>query len=130
MMVKIASENGHRSTAKTGRQIMHLDNFSKGFRLPGAAAAGWLYGIGAAWAGGSADLGSLQSSLNTICENAFGMTACPQLPTITQVILELAGLENLPPDYQRRNALICEVAPADSTQLPCSAFALNAVNPP
>jgi hypothetical protein len=124
-------EGGYRSTAQTGGQIMSFAKLSTLSRVVGAIAAGWFCGIGAAWAGGSADLGSLQSSLNTICDNVFGMTACPQLPTITQVILELAGLENLPPDYQRGNAQICDIAPGNSTQLPqCSAVALNAVNPP
>jgi hypothetical protein len=46
------------------------------------------------------------------------MTSCPQLPTTTQFILELAGLENSSPDITRFENSIPPTA------------AINAVNPP
>jgi hypothetical protein len=71
-------------------------------RLAGAVAALWLCGAGAAWAGdGGADLQSLQALLSTpntgFCA-ILKMTSCPQLPTITQAVLEVAGLTNSPPE--------------------------------
>src|SRR5277367_4836770 len=70
-------------------------------RLAGALAALWLYGAGTAWAGDGADLASLNLLLSTpttgLCA-ILNMTTCPQLPTITQAILEVAGLGNSPPE--------------------------------
>ena len=78
-------------------------------RFIGAFAAFWL-SAGSAWAGAGADFGSLQTSLNQAC-TALQMTPCPQLPTITQLVLELAGLENAPPEVVRfENAISPTVA--------------------
>ena len=74
--------------------------------LAGAVAGLWLCGGGAAWAGGGADLASLQDLIGKADGSTglcllFGMTAtptnpnpCPQLPNITQAVLEVAALGN------------------------------------
>ena len=87
-------------------------------RLAGAAAALWLCGAGAASAGGGggADLQSIQAIIGPADGSKgfcfmlgigpksgppLGPTAnnsCPQLPTITQAILEAAGLGNNLPE--------------------------------
>jgi hypothetical protein len=71
-------------------------------RLVGALAVLWLYGTGAAWAGDGADLASLNQLLSTpgtgLCAVLNMTKNCPQLPTITQAILEVAGLGNSPPE--------------------------------
>ncbi len=91
---------------------------SRIFSLAGAVAAVWLCGTGSAWAGhGGGDVASLQAALDDAC-TALNMTSCPQLPTITQLVLEFAGLENAPPEAARfENAIPPTVA-------------VNAVNPP
>jgi hypothetical protein len=74
----------------------------------GAVAAIWLCGAGAARAGDGGDLGSLQAIIGPpdgssgFCAT-LGMTNnnCPQLPTITQAVLEAAGLSNSPPEMVR-----------------------------
>jgi hypothetical protein len=71
-------------------------------RITGAlAAALWLCCAGAAWAGDGADLASLNQLLSEpttgLCA-VLNMTNCPQLPTITQALLEVAGLGNSPPE--------------------------------
>jgi hypothetical protein len=70
-------------------------------RLAGALAALYLCGAGAAWAGDGADLASLNQLLSTpntgLCA-ILKLTSCPQLPTITQGILEVAALGNSPPE--------------------------------
>ncbi len=83
----------------------------------GAFAALWL-SAGPAWAGhGGGDVASVQSALDAAC-TALDMTTCPQLPTFTQLVLEIAGLENAPPEAARfENAISPTVA-------------VNAVNPP
>jgi hypothetical protein len=69
-------------------------------RLAGAVAALWLCGAGAAWAGGGADL----ASINQLFTGSSGLcailklTTCYQLPTITQGMLEVAALSNSPPE--------------------------------
>src|SRR6516225_9999209 len=70
-------------------------------RFAGTVAALWLCSAGPAWAGhGGGDVGSLQTTLNSVC-TALQMASCPQLPTITQLALEIAGLENAPPQVVR-----------------------------
>lgn len=74
------------------------------------AAATWLC-AGSAFAGdGGASLGSLQNIIGTdsnsgLCglfNSLLGTaSACPQLPTISQAVLEVAGLENSPPEMVR-----------------------------
>ena len=70
-------------------------------RLAVALAALWLCGVGTAWAGDGADLASLNQLLSDpttgLCK-IFNMSTCPQLPTITQGILEVAALANSPPE--------------------------------
>jgi hypothetical protein len=72
--------------------------------LVGAAAGLWLCGTGAAWAGDGGDLASLNKLLNTpttgLCA-IFGMSSCPQLPTVTQAVLEVVGLGNNVPEMVR-----------------------------
>ena len=70
-------------------------------RLARAASLVWLCGSGAAWAGGGGeDAPSLQSFLDAICAQV-GMTSCPQLPTASQIVLEISGLINTPADNVR-----------------------------
>jgi hypothetical protein len=91
-------------------------------RLIGAAAALWL-GAGSAWAGGgSGDAASLASFLaNTLCPLLGYVTPsapCPQLSSVTELVLENAALENAPPEMVRAmNAFTPTVA-------------VNAGNPP
>ncbi len=72
-------------------------------RLAGVLAALWLCGAGSAWAGDGGDLASLQAIIGQpdgstgLCA-ILGMKPCPQLPTVTQGILEVAGLGNSPPE--------------------------------
>src|SRR5437899_4601543 len=70
-------------------------------RLAGVVTAAWLCSIGAASAGdGGDDAGSFHPLLNQVC-GLVGMTSCPQLPTVTQIVLEISGLQNTPPDFIR-----------------------------
>jgi hypothetical protein len=89
-----------RFSARQGKHIMRDSTRSSTIsRLAGAAAALWLCGTGAAWAGGGQDLAGLQGLIGKpdgstgICA-ILGMDPCPQLPTVTEAILELAGLAN------------------------------------
>src|SRR5215471_4507591 len=93
-----------------------------------------LCSVGSAWAGdGGPDTG-LQSVLNTVCMD-LGMTSCPVVPTMTQAILQMSGLENAAPDFVRGpqgnlavagfTGVLCSV-PSGT----CQAKAINAVNPP
>src|ERR1700737_3050021 len=76
--------------------------------LIGAFTAIWLGAAQPARAGsgGGADLGSLQALIGPpdgsegLCF-ALGMKPCPQLPTVTQAVLEVAGLSNTPPEIAR-----------------------------
>jgi hypothetical protein len=87
-----------RFIANKGRPTLSLcRTFFTLSRLAGALAALWLCGTGAAWAGDGGDLASLQNVANGLC-TIFKMTTCPQLPTITQAMLEVAGLTNSPPE--------------------------------
>jgi hypothetical protein len=70
------------------------------------AIALWLCCPGSARAegGGGGDLATLQSAVNDICAGFQRMSLtmfCPQLPAITQAVLEVAGLENAPPEMIR-----------------------------
>lgn len=72
-------------------------------RVTAAAAGLWLGGAGAAWAGDGADLGSLQALLSGtggLCQ-IFNISSCPHVPTITQGVLEVAGLGNNLPEMVR-----------------------------
>jgi hypothetical protein len=90
-----------RVVANKGRPTMSLcRTFFTLSRLAGALAALWLCGAGAAWAGDGGDLGSLQNVTNGFCA-LLNMKTCPQLPTVTQGVLEVAGLGNSPPEIVR-----------------------------
>ena len=120
-------------------------------RIAGAVAALWLCGAGAAWAGGGTSVSGLQAALGDqngtsgLC-GLLGMTSCPQLPTVTQLILQMSGLTHTQPDLVRSppgaglttggasSNVICSVAgnqqSAGVALKPCSSFAINAINPP
>jgi len=78
-------------------------------RLASVSAAIWMAGAGAAWAGDGGDsLGTIQAIIGPatgatgFC-SLLGMgtnfgTTCPQLPTVTQAILEAAALGLSPPE--------------------------------
>lgn len=87
-------------------------------RIIFALIALWL-GAGSARAGGGgADAGTLQTLLNTSLCPGLGINPCPQLPTASQLVLELAGLTTAPPDVIRFEGALSTTA------------AVNAVNPP
>jgi hypothetical protein len=86
-------------------------------RLIGALAALSL-SAGSAWAGGGGQdaAANLQANLSALC-NLFSMT-CPTFTPLTQLVLEVAALENSPLDDVRfRNGVV-------------STAAINAVDPP
>jgi len=86
--------------------------------LVGAFAGTWMCGVGVAWAGdGGGDFASMQNGLNSLC-SLLNIASCPQLPTFTQMALEIAALENTSPDIARYEAALSPTA------------AINAVNPP
>ena len=54
--------------------------------------------------GGGEDLGTLNGVVLGFCQvlNVFGITSpCPQLPTVSQAVLQVAALENAPPEVGR-----------------------------
>jgi hypothetical protein len=65
-----------------------------------ALAMLWLGAAQPAEAGDGADLGALQNYINTVC-STFGMSTCPQLPTITQAVLEVAAMADIAPEAAR-----------------------------
>jgi hypothetical protein len=73
-------------------------------RITGAVAALWLYGAGAAWAGGGggedlAGINTLISGTNGLCQLFKYLINCPApLPTETQGVLEVVALENNLPE--------------------------------
>jgi hypothetical protein len=75
------------------------------FKVPGlavAVAAIWMYGAGSAWAGdGGESLTGLNNIISGLCSLLNITTPCPQFPTITQAVLEIAGLETSPPEMVR-----------------------------
>jgi hypothetical protein len=70
-----------------------------------AAAVLWLCATGSAWAGGGGggeDLASLNGMLKSSCRLLGIPTAsCPQLPTISQAVLQVAAWQNTPPEAVR-----------------------------
>src|SRR5437667_7943333 len=52
--------------------------------------------------GGGEDAGNVQTFLNMICQD-FGISPCPQLPTITQGVLTVAGYVYARPESIRRS---------------------------
>jgi hypothetical protein len=70
-------------------------------RFTVAVAAIWMYGAGSAWAGGGGEsLTTLQNLISDICGD-FGVSNCPDTPTVTQAVLAVAALENSPPEMVR-----------------------------
>jgi hypothetical protein len=129
--------------AQDGRYVVQtMVGFSKFPRIAGVVSALWLCVTGSAWAGGGggADAAGLQMAfLNPLC-NFLGIisSSCPQFPTINQIILELAALQNTPPSFVRgqqiggtQGAVVgtCTVA-GNFGFSPCDSVAVNAVNPP
>jgi hypothetical protein len=49
---------------------------------------------------GGNDLGSLQTFIDGVCA-AFGMSTCPQIPTISQAVLQVAAFADVAPDAVR-----------------------------
>jgi hypothetical protein len=76
-------------------------------RLAGAVAALWLGCTGPVWAGdGGGDLGSLNSMLQGLCTTLttnFGVSlpSCPQAPSVTQGVLQLAAWNLSPTEMLR-----------------------------
>lgn len=77
----------------------------------------WLFSAGSAWAGSAGDVGTAQTEVAELC-SFLNINPCPQLPTLTQLILEIAGLENTSPDIARFAESVSPTA------------AINTVNPP
>jgi hypothetical protein len=50
--------------------------------------------------GGGEDLGSLQSYINSVCV-FWGMSSCPQIPTISQAVLQVAAFVDIAPEAVR-----------------------------
>src|SRR5271157_5262235 len=102
---------GHGAiNSRKGEHAMRLTVRPAGIsRLASVSAAIWMAGAGAAWAGDGGDsLGTIQAIIGPatgatgFC-SLLGMgtnfgTTCPQLPTVTQAILEAAGLGLSPPE--------------------------------
>ena len=80
---------------------MHTQRgFAARVRLLATMGVLWL-SVGTAWAGaGGEDLGGLQSVVNGMC-TTVGLNPCPQLPTVSQAVLEIAGLGNSPAEVVR-----------------------------
>jgi hypothetical protein len=88
-------------------------------RLAGAVVALWLGCAGQAWAGdGGGDLGSLNSALRDLCGLVTGLgvtpPSCPQLPSVTQGVLQLAAWNLLPPEMIRASNNIAPGAAVDA----------------
>src|SRR5207245_2786390 len=122
-----------RLTAKIGRHAMRTWVGSSAiFRFAGVVTTACLCGTGPAWAGGGGnDAGPFQPFLEQVC-GLVGATACPQMPTLTQIILGISDFQNTPPDFVRgplgNFAGLCSVS-GNPLQL-CSEFnAVTTVNP-
>jgi len=108
----------------------------------GAAFAAWLCGSGPASAGDSGSDTAVQPALNAVCA-AVGVKSCPHMPTVSQVVLEIAGLANAAPDFVRgpqgsfnippndTGALCLVIAsPTFPTLSACDQIVIDALNPP
>jgi len=91
-----------------------------------------VYGTGSAWAGdgGSSGIG-LQPVADDVWEYFTGLinssTPAPQLPTITQLVLGMAGWTNQTPDAVRNINFVCfDYSPSEL----CGQLAVNAANGP
>src|SRR5215469_4694857 len=98
-------------------------------RLFAVFLALWL-SAGAAWAGGGGlDAATLQSTLNDLC-SFLKMTSCPQLPTASQLVLEIAGLETAPPDVVRFEGALSPTAVVNAVNPPAGSPIAPAIAPP
>lgn len=103
-------------------------------RFAGVMIGAWLCGMGPAWAGGGgSDGGISQAFVQQVCD-LVGATSCPQLPTLTQIILGIADYQNTPPDFVRgplgNFAGICSVSENGSGLPLCTeSNAVTTVNP-
>jgi hypothetical protein len=90
---------------------MRAATFLSTRRLVATVIAVWLGSGSLAWAGGGggADAATIQSFLDTTC-SLLSMTNCPQLPTVTQGVLEVAGLQFARPESIRRSQNIAGAA--------------------
>jgi hypothetical protein len=94
-------------------------------RLAAASAIIWMYGTGWAWAGDGANLQTIQKIIGPpdgsdgFCK-ILNMNPCPQLPTVTQALLEAAGLGLSPPEM---------VAAQNSVSPGGNVYAGNAASP-
>ena len=97
-------------------------------RLIGMSFALW-FSIGSAWAGhGGADVPNALATVCSTLQNTFGVpvksnagppgTNCPDLPTVTQMVLELAGLLNVSPDVIRFQNGVSPTAAINAVNLP------------
>jgi hypothetical protein len=72
-------------------------------RLTSVSAALWLCcWAGLARAGDGADAGTIQTFLNSVC-GFLSMASCPQLPTVSQGVVEVAALVYARPEAIRRS---------------------------
>jgi hypothetical protein len=96
-----------------------------------AAAAVWLCFAGPAWAGsgGGADLGGPQSALNDACD-AVGITFCPKLPTVNQLVIENAALSSTTPAAVRQNQNLSSEKAVDAGSTSGLANPLAFISPP
>src|SRR5438477_5203531 len=70
-------------------------------RLAAVGTALWLSVAGPAWAGdGGDDAGAYQPFLQQVCD-LVGAASCPQVPTLTQIVLGISNFQNTPPDFVR-----------------------------
>jgi hypothetical protein len=69
-------------------------------RVAATVAALWLCLPQPAKAGDGGDLAGLQTYINQVCV-AFGMSSCPQVPTITQAVLQVAAFVDIAPEAVR-----------------------------
>jgi PEP-CTERM motif len=76
----------------------------RGSTVPYLAAALFLCGASSALAGdGGASLPVAQATLNTTCATVgISASSCPQLPTINQIVVEIAALLGTSPDQARK----------------------------
>ena len=79
-----------------------MRNFARPLTIVvGAIAAIWLCAAQPARAGdGGDDLGSLQTYIDGVCA-AFSMSSCPQIPTISQAVLQVAAFVDIGPEAVR-----------------------------
>src|SRR5271165_5881697 len=126
-LVELALKRNGSINSEEGRQAMSVSlRFSVISRLAGAAAVISMSGAGSAWAGdGGESLTGLNNVVSELCSFlGYNPTSCPQFPTITQAVLEVAGLETSPPEMVRA---LNDVAPGSTVDAD-NAAVVNPVN--